>query len=343
MRRLTASAIRLTAILTLLVCLQGTVAAQSGSTRGEAGTGGGSVIRGRIYLPSGGTVGRRKVTLFFERRGDEISVMCDPSGQFTFDGLQNGSYVITIDGGDEYETAREVVEITEYRRGSVIARLPIYMTPKKSDKASTGGKVVAAAALDPTVPAEARQHYTAATEAAQRGDARKAAELFEKAVAVYPKFLAAHEERGVQYLKLGELDKAIEAFRAAIALNENAASAHLRLGEALLERRTFDGAREHLEKAASLENASARTHLSLGIAYIGLRNLEASEKELRRALELDRGSAVLAHYYLGGIYMAWRQNDRAADELEIYLRDAPKPKDPDRVRKTIADLRGKKG
>jgi Tfp pilus assembly protein PilF len=341
MSSLDASAARLAGVLALLVAVQSTVFGQSGSTRGEAGTGGNSVIRGRIYLPSGGTVGRRKVTLFYERRGDEISVMCDPSGQFTFDGLSTGSYLITVEGGNDYETARETVEITEYRRGAVISRLPIYMTPKKSSKTATSG-VVSASALDTGIPADARAHYDAAVEAAGRGDARKAVERLEQAIGVYPKFFAAHEALGVQRMKLGEIDKAIASFRAAVALAPDAPNAHLHLGEALLEKRSFEDARTALEKAASLDESSAKTRLYLGIALIGLRDLQASERELRRALELDPGAVVMAHYYLGGIYMAWRQNDRAVAELETYLREAANPKDPDRIKRTIAELREKK-
>lgn len=41
---------------------------------------------------------------------------------------------------------------------------------------------------------------------------------------------------------------------------------------------------------------------------------------MQRAVKLGDEEVSLAHYYLGGIYWGWREYQRAADELETYLR-----------------------
>jgi TolA-binding protein len=71
------------------------------------------------------------------------------------------------------------------------------------------------------------------------------------------------------------------------------------------------------------------------------RNQAEAERELRQAIKLGGDSAARAHYYLGGLLWARREYKKAADELELYLKLAPKAPDAEQVKGTIKELRSK--
>jgi tetratricopeptide (TPR) repeat protein len=83
-------------------------------------------------------------------------------------------------------------------------------------------------------------------------------------------------------------------------------------------------------------------HMYLGIALMSQRKLDEAEKELLKAAQSNSIEVAMAHRYLGGIYWGKRDYKRAADELETYLKLAPKAADAERTRAAIKDLRSKK-
>ncbi len=101
-------------------------------------------------------------------------------------------------------------------------------------------------------------------------------------------------------------------------------------------------AEKELEKAVLADESAAMPHMYLGIALLGLDYPEYAEKEFLKALSLkDDEKLAQAHRYLGGIY--WRKGNykQAIDELEKYLKFAPKAPDAEKVRATIEQLRAK--
>src|ERR1044071_6399787 len=77
----------------------------------STGTGGRHVIQGRVLFPSGRRADARlKVRLQTQSSG-ELSVYTDTNGYFGFRSLEPGSYSVTIEGGNDYETIRESVYI----------------------------------------------------------------------------------------------------------------------------------------------------------------------------------------------------------------------------------------
>src|SRR2546423_152882 len=104
-----------------------------GSTRGLPETVGGSnIIQGHVYFPEGPASGQRlKVSL---ESADELtkSTQTDEDGTFRFNGLRSGSYTIVVEGGKEYETAREPVFFEGSNRNTVV---PIHLRSKAESDA----------------------------------------------------------------------------------------------------------------------------------------------------------------------------------------------------------------
>ena len=345
-RRLSRSA----ALLMLLLSLAGTAAAQVGGTDGT-GTGGSHIIQGRLVGPSGRRAELRlKVRLESSGAGD-LYVFSDVNGNFRFTGLRPGSYTVVVEGGDEFETARESVLLetsnVQTRRGVVGVpfirpiTLQVYLRAKRDASGSTPPPGVLNAALA-NVPKPAVELYHKGVEAARKNENERAADLFKLAVETHPSFPLALSELGITYLKLKRPEKAAESLSASLKLAPEDHGTLLAYGRALLELRRPAEAEEQFRKTLKKYAASPSAHLYLGMILLGRRELEEAERELRTATQSGGGSEVArAHYYLGGLYWGWKQYKRAADELETYLKLSPSAPDAERLRTTIKGLREK--
>jgi Tfp pilus assembly protein PilF len=318
--------------LLLFVLLSTSAHAQSvGANRAElAGNGGNRTIKGQIYLPGGDT----KTTHFKIRLENTdagtLVTSTDADGQFNFNGLTAGSFTIVVEGTDEWDSMRESLYLDQ-TGGSKINIIPFYMRRKPSADPAFAG-----------IPPNAIELYVKGNEAAQKGDHKKAAEQFEKAVAAYPTFAQAYNGLGMAYLKQGDVDKAHTALSSAIKLKPEDADINLNYGVTLLQKKDFAGAEEHLRRALKHRDEMASAHYYLGLALVNQKKIDDAHTELERAITLPGGdNYALAHRYLGGIY--WNKGDfkRAADELEKYLKLSPKATDAEQTRNAIKELRSK--
>jgi tetratricopeptide (TPR) repeat protein len=203
------------------------------------------------------------------------------------------------------------------------------------------------------VPKDALDFYQKGTAAAQKGNAKSAAEFLGKGVSAYPNFAVALSDLGVQYMKLGQMEKAAETFEALLKLKPTDAAAHLDLGIALYnlstsfltEKKLAESslklglAEAQLREALQLNNAGPTAHYYLGMTLIKLKRYGEAQSELESAIGNGGENLALAHKYLGGLYMSAHKNKEAADELEKYLQLDPKVDNAEQIRGTIKELR----
>jgi tetratricopeptide (TPR) repeat protein len=327
------------------------VAAQ-GSGRDTTGTGGSSIITGKIFFPSGrradGTI-QVKLTSYTSA---DISVLADSSGSFTFTSIAPGNYTVEVNAGKAYEIARERVTVDQplqppRARGDDIAMVPIStarrytvminLQPKASENIGKPSVINAALA---EVPDDARTLYEKAITLSQNGDTAKAIEDLKVAISIYPKFPLALNELGVDYLKSGDARRAVAPLRSATKLSPDAFSPKLNLGIALLETREFSEADAQLRAALKI-SSTPTGHMYLGLTLVGVKRYDEAQHELETAISTGGENLGQAHRYLGGIYWMKHDNKRAIDEFESYLRLTPNAPDAERVRGTIKELRGK--
>ncbi|HEX8338687.1 MAG TPA: tetratricopeptide repeat protein, partial [Pyrinomonadaceae bacterium] len=186
--------------------------------------------------------------------------------------------------------------------------------------------------------------------AARKGDSAKAQSLLNDAVAQHPQFGLAHSELALIHLKAGAPDKALEEVRLAARALPDDPQVQLNYGIVSLERKDYAEAEKQLRRSLKRFEKSAQAHMYLGVALMRLkaadpaevqRNQSEAEREFRQAIKLGGDSAARAHYYLGGLYWARNEFKKAADELETYVKLAPKAPDAEQVKGTVKMLRGK--
>jgi len=296
-----------------------------GSTRGlPTSTGGINTIQGRVVFPDSGSK-RVRVKL------DSInfvsqSSQTDDDGVFHFNSLEAGAYTITVDAGNEYETAVERVNIDrEASRGGRFVNVPIFLKLKPYS----------------SIPQPAIDAYRKGQESARGGNHKKAAEQFSNALVIYPNFTQAMSELGLQYLNLNQMDKAAEMFTALLKLTPKDSATQLNLGISLFNLKKFAEAESHFRESLNLNSKMPTTHYYLGMTLVTLKRYDEAQQELELAISNGGENLAQAHRYLGGLYMSAHRNKDAADELEKYLKLEPKAADVERIKGTIKELRSK--
>jgi tetratricopeptide (TPR) repeat protein len=307
---------------------------------GSPGTGGRNTIEGRIYYPSGRNIDKRIRVRLSGLRGDFFA-LSDDTGAFSFRRVGAGTYVVTVEGGNEYETVREQVDVVDgtTSRGSQgrTFNLQIQLRPKAASATNKSSVIDAALAA---VPKPAADLYEKALESERAGDTSTALEQLQRAVALYPEFSLALNEIGNIYQRLGQLDKALEAFGRAVKLAPQVFELRLNYGIVLMRNRQFAEAEAQLRRATELKDASTLAHLYRGKALIQLRKYPEAERELQQVIKLGGDDVAMAYRFLGALYNERGENKLAIEALEKYLSLEPKAKDAESVRQIIKQLRG---
>jgi Tfp pilus assembly protein PilF len=309
---------------------------------GDLGTGGRHAIQGRLYLPSGRKLDRRLRVRLSGARGGENSTLTDDNGAFTFRRLTAGTYTVTVEGGREFETANETVDIIEGpRRGDQpgqVYTVQIRLEEKRGGTNAPRPGVVNAAG-GASMPEAARALYEKALEASAAGDHKRAVRELKAALEIHPAFPLALNELGGQYMRLGQLVDAADSFASAVNLAPDEPVLRINYGILLIRRKKYAEAESQLARAAALDEKSAAARVHLGHALIRLGRGAEAEAELRLALKLGGPASALAHRYLGALYVERGDDARAAAELEEYLRLAPDAADAGQVRAVLAGLK----
>src|SRR5215475_2372382 len=338
--------------MTLVIILFSFIVCRPQSINGVNTTGndGNEEIQGSIHFPSGHKPGIQPVVKLQGIGSSELTAFANLDGSFSFTRLRPDSYTIVVNGGDEYETARETVAVGNSgpvpAQGNpwdyahpLVYQVQIYLQPKRLNGVDAKAATTAAALAN--VPRTARDLFNTAIESARLGQSATAIEQFKAAILQSRNFGLAYNEMGMQYLKLGQLTKAAEAFAAAVKLNPDEFEWRLNYGIALLNLKKFTESEEQLRQALHKNAAAPTAHYYLGLALMNRKEFEASETEFKTSINNSNDAIAAAHKYLGGIYWRNKQYAHAADELEKYLKLDPKATDADKVRGTIKDLRFK--
>lgn len=309
---------------------------------GEMGTGGKFTLQGTVLFPSGQRVDRPlKVRLYTATRG-EISTMTDTNGRFVFRRLAPGNYTIIIDADQNYEAVNEETSIVQAGRsiGSTEEVIPVQIRLKAKAGGDVKAEVVNAELA--SVPKPALDLYNSALKLSQEGKNKAAIDKLNQAVSTQPDFMLAFNELGVQYQKIGELEKANEALESALKISPNAFTPLVNHGIVLVRLKKYAEAEADLREALKQNDQSSIAHYYYGRALAYLGRFDDAEKELSTAISLGGDQMKEAHRYLGAIYHARGDDQRAITELETYLRIAPKADDAEPVRQLIQQLKKSK-
>ena len=151
--------------------------------------------------------------------------------------------------------------------------------------------------LDLKAPGKARNEYNKGMQFLSRNDLQSAVTSFNKALAIYPEFVAAHNALGCTYFKLKQNDLAREHFARAIELDDHVSSSYLNLGRTELALGDRTQAQAAFEKASSLSPLDA--NLLVVLAYVQFLNHDyaATIQTAQRAHGRPHPGTATVHYF----------------------------------------------
>ena len=137
--------------------------------------------------------------------------------------------------------------------------------------------------------------------ALQQDQARTAAELIGKAIAVNDRFAPYHSHHALALQNLGDMEGAVAGYRRAIALNPDDADSYNNMGNALAALGRTENAVAAFRRALALQPGNAVVHNNLGTAQGNMGLQDEAELNFRKAAELQPGFAG-AIINLGNLY-----------------------------------------
>ena len=146
--------------------------------------------------------------------GGEVDV--DPTGSFQFANINPGSYILVVKTHSGAVVHQEFVDVNG-SAGSLWIQLPKLKKPARPVSGT-----VSVARLSHKVPPKARKEFEKASKAESKGKTKDVIKHLEKALAIDPDYMEAHNNLGTQYLRAEEYAKAELHFRKACELDPGA-------------------------------------------------------------------------------------------------------------------------
>lgn len=293
-------------------------------------------------MPNGTPYGEPvKLTLQSFGGSEIVVIYTDLTGQFELGNLKSGSYVIEAEADRQhFEPVAQKVQVFS---GTSVVTLTLKekAAAAKPTPPAGAGPTVSAAELEQKVPDKARKEFERATRAAAAGRRDESVARLRKAVEIYPDYLMARNDLGVQLMDAGRLEEADEHLRHAVRLFPKAFNPNLNLGALLVRRQQFEEAAQVLGTAISLHPRSAAARLHAGEAHAALGQHERAERELKAAYEMGGAEYAAALFHLGHLYLGRGERELALQSFEAYLGVAPNAVNADQARALIKTLRQK--
>ena len=282
-----------------------------------------AVIHGRVIFPSGfGVEGYARITLR-NQQSVLATLYTNKSGEFQIRSLSEGTYYVQAEiSDDNFEPAVASVSLGRGLMVDLVLELKEKKLPPIVRRMAN--RVISAAELNQVVPSPAKREYEIGVKFSSKGNFLQAADHFEKAVAIYPGYLAARNDLGAQYLKLNRLDEAEKHFQLVLAKDPKNFNAKFNTGLVTIERRDFRTAITQLNEAIAIDSTRPVARLWIGIAELELGDMQNAEEDLTKALVMGPTECVAAHYHLARAYMSRGDLQAASKSLQSYLQEAPR-------------------
>jgi tetratricopeptide (TPR) repeat protein len=308
----------------------------------------GNTISGRVVGVDRRPVSDLRVELLDDLSRTIAYAKTNASGFYTFTGMGSGRFIVRVLSlGTEYEEQENTVEIINVTTfsGSGTQRTGGFA----NEQSDFNLKLRKGAILPPPtavfvqeVPPDAQSLYDKALadlEAKRRVEGTK---KLKEAVEIFPRYYAALERLGMEYLRMGEphADRAAEiVFGAAVEVNARGYKSWYGLAYSQFSQNDFSKALKAAEKAVEINPNSADALLLFGVLLRHNKQFVESEKQLLRANELSHETMPQVHWELALLYGNHLSRfSEAARELKLFLKGRPDARDTENIRKKIAEF-----
>jgi tetratricopeptide (TPR) repeat protein len=344
----TRPALRALALSLLLVISAHAARAQNGNS-----------IRGKVRDASGNNVPRVTVDLQTGNGAAIDQTTANNEGDFFFSGLGGISYVVVIRAAG-YSPASEAVEFVNRAGGDQPGELrTVELTLTPSGGARPAGPAPGRVSVAQNVPARAREAFERGMKLSREGKAVDAEAAVREAVTTFPDYFDARFWLANELVRTNRLDDAVQHLEVARRVSPNDGRVYLLFGHLLNLKKNYAVAAAVFAEAARLSPADPLPLLQRGTALVNYASvidaaaskkaaderrsaLDDAEKALTEAYRVSGRKLADAHLQLARVYDKRGDRARAADELELYLRQNPAAPNAPAIRETVKTLRAPK-
>jgi TolA-binding protein len=322
------------------------------STVSEASAQGANVLTGKVIAPNGSQpTSPVRVKLTFNGRPIH-ETFSDLSGRFAFPGLTRGTYQLTAVGdGLTFETTSVSVDVSAFGSAGQSFTHDIQLRPIARKATSPPGVINA---FSQNVPVDAQQSLEQGLKLIDEGKGDEAIEKFQHALRIFPKYFEAHLQLGNLFLKSGRPADAITELDLAREINPNDERTYQSFGLLLMGQKNYGMAVAIFAEAGRLNPQNPMNSLMRGIALIHhAASIDPANTTERTSL-LGRADQALAQALsqsdnkmkpdsptLALFYEMKGEPERAATELESYIRKTPQARNAEAIKNEIRRLREK--
>jgi tetratricopeptide (TPR) repeat protein len=256
------------------------------------------------------------------------SVFTRGGGDFQFDGLGNGDYIIEINARD-YERFQQTVTIS----GASRFGLSIFLA--RTGKAANLPLQLSISAHQLSVPHKAHDEFEKGmTLIYLKSDYRGAITQFQLAIKDFPTYYEAYAEEGSAYYQLEEMGPAEEALQKSVEISSGQyADAMFALAALMTDTKRFKEAETISRRGISVDTSSWRGPFELARALAALKQTDEAEKSAQHSRDLMPDNPPV-YLLLANIHIQRKDYPALLRDLDDYLRLAPIGPQADQARKT---------
>jgi tetratricopeptide (TPR) repeat protein len=255
-------------------------------------------------------------------------------GLADFDEVEIGNYHLIISGEGIEQTDSGMFEV-DNRHGTQFQTVSVRRTDEVEQAKSSGATV---AVQDMNIPKPALKQFNKASDLIAREDWKKALDLLNRAIGLYPQYVQAYNNLGVVYARLGDRTGERTALQKALSINDHFAPAWVNLARMAIVDRDFPAAENLLNKAIGFDPTDSGTLLIL--ANVELMNLHYQQAiaNCQKAHSLAQDSHSLVHFIAARAFEHENQISNAVAELNTFLKEEPSGIRADAARKELTSL-----
>jgi Tfp pilus assembly protein PilF len=249
-------------------------------------------------------------------------------GDFQFDGLRNGEYILEVNVKD-YDLYTERVSLS----GS--SHMGISISLNKYGKPAVVASQMSISAHQLSVPHKAHDEFEKGLSLIyMRSDYRAAVTQFQLAIKDFPSYYEAYAEEGAALQTLQELGPAEEALRKSIELSSGQyAEAFFNLAALLTDTKRYAEAETVARKGVAADKSSWRGPFELARALVALKQTDEAEKNAQQARDIMPDNPPV-YLLLANIHIQKKDYPSIVKDLDEYLRLAPNDPSAEQARKT---------
>lgn len=270
------------------------------------------------------------------------------SGRYLFTQLPQGRFRIRVmPYGTDYDEQEQSVEIVNFTRsdsnGNVIRsgfsneQLDFYLRIRKGSPTEVTGVIFAQ-----DVPKNAKKLYDKAVEDLGNKKEKEGLEGLKTAIEEFPRYFAALERLGTEYVRLNHFEAAQILLTLAVEVNPRAYRSWYGLAYSLYSLNKSGEAMTAAQKALELYPNSVEALVLNGVLLRHNKRFAEAEKLLLKANDLTKGANAQIHWQLALIYgNDLKRYSDAAKELKLFLKMQPDAKNAENIKKLIEDFEKK--